>query len=42
MSLDWKNLETPDKAFWKKLQPYILGNFMKWSEGKRVVKYETK
>lgn len=35
MSLDWKNLETPEKAFWKKLQGYILGNFMSWAEPKK-------
>lgn len=42
MSLDWKRLETPDRAFWKKLQPYILGKFMKWSEDEMVVKDEAK
>jgi putative transposase len=35
MSLDWKNLETPEKAFWRKLQGYILGNFMNWAEPKK-------
>ncbi|MCC7573603.1 MAG: DDE-type integrase/transposase/recombinase [Candidatus Methanofastidiosum sp.] len=28
MSLDWDNLETPEKAFWRKLEPVVLGNFM--------------
>jgi putative transposase len=32
MSLDWRNLETPEKAFWRKLQGYILGNFLSWAE----------
>jgi putative transposase len=35
MSLDWPSLETPEKAFWRKLQGYILGNFMRWA-GKEV------
>jgi putative transposase len=35
MSLDWSSLETPERAFWSKLQGYILGNFMKWA-GKEV------
>jgi len=28
MSLDWDNLETPEQAFWRKLEPVVLGNFM--------------
>ncbi|KYC44349.1 MAG: hypothetical protein APG10_01187 [Candidatus Methanofastidiosum methylothiophilum] len=28
MSLDWDNLETPEQAFWRKLEPVVLGNLM--------------
>ncbi len=32
MSLDWKNLETPEKAFWKRSRSYIVGNFFRMIE----------
>ena len=35
MSLDWENLETPGEAFWRKLQGYILGNFLSWAEPRK-------
>lgn len=41
MSLDWDNLETPKQAFWRKLQPVLLGNFMELVE-KEVENYEAK
>ena len=41
MSLDWDNLETPEKAFWRKLEPVLLGNFMELLE-KEVENYEAK
>ncbi len=34
MSLDWTSLETPEKAFWSKLQGYVLGNFLSRAEPK--------
>ena len=41
MSLDWDNLETPEQAFWRKLEPVLLGNFMELLE-KEVENYEAK
>jgi len=41
MSLDWDNLETPEQAFWQKLEPVLLGNFMELLE-KEVENYEAK
>ena len=41
MSLDWDNLETPEQAFWRKLEPVVLGNFMELLE-KEVENYEAK
>lgn len=38
MSLDRKTLETPEKALWKKLPGFILGNFMSWAEPSAEVK----
>lgn len=37
MSLEWDNLETPEQAFWRKLEPVLLGNFMELV-GKEVEK----
>ncbi|GBE54191.1 hypothetical protein BMS3Bbin15_00343 [archaeon BMS3Bbin15] len=34
MSLNMAQLETPEKAFWKKLRGYVLGNFLSWAEPK--------
>ncbi len=42
MSLDWGKLQTPEQAFWDKLKPCILGNFMRWSEGEKAVENEAK
>ena len=32
MSLDYKNLETPEQAFWERLRGYVLGAFMDYCE----------
>jgi len=32
MSLNFDNLETPEKAFYRKAQDIILGNFFKYIE----------
>ena len=38
MSLDFDNLETPEKAFYRKAQDLILGNFMRLMEEEMEVK----
>lgn len=37
MSLDYKNLETPEQAFWDRLQGHLLGVFMEYCE-KELIK----
>jgi len=32
MSLDFTTLETPEKAFYKKVQDFVLGNYMRLIE----------
>ncbi|MBU4071027.1 MAG: DDE-type integrase/transposase/recombinase [Candidatus Thermoplasmatota archaeon] len=32
MSLDYKNLETPEQAFWERLRGYLVGAFMEYCE----------
>lgn len=36
MSLDYKNLETPEKAFWKRLRGFVLGSFMEYCEQEMI------